>query len=121
MFDVLDTCWIVIYCISVCLYMFWMLLGRRDRQNKKFFKTDEHKGHVERAWLAGLPHGLYIHQGTDKHTANMATGRAQADVAYVHWPCATDECVTDEHKICLLVPTNMCPYVCLVMFHYYIR
>jgi hypothetical protein len=62
MFDMLDTCWIVIYCISVCLYLFWRLPSRGGRQNRKFFLkkipyvcrlTDEHKGHVDWAWLGG--------------------------------------------------------------------
>jgi hypothetical protein len=37
MFDMLDTCRIVIYCIFVCLYLFWRFLSRGGRQNRKFF------------------------------------------------------------------------------------
>jgi hypothetical protein len=62
---------------------------------------------------------FYIRRGTDEHTANMAIGRTRADVAYVRRPCATD-----EHKgvffVSHVVPTNMCPYIHLVMFYYYV-
>jgi hypothetical protein len=54
MFDMLDTCWIAIYCISVCLYLFWRFLSRGGRQNRKFFiKKFLMFSHVEWAWLGG--------------------------------------------------------------------
>jgi hypothetical protein len=43
-----------------------------------------------RDW-SGLPRGSYVHWGTDKHKANMASGWSQDYVTYVCRPGGTDE------------------------------
>jgi hypothetical protein len=43
-----------------------------------------------RGWL-GLPHGSYVHRGTDEHKANVTPGWLRDYVAYVHRPGGTNE------------------------------
>jgi hypothetical protein len=43
-----------------------------------------------RGW-SGLPHGIYVHQGTDEHKTKVAPEWSRDYMAYVRRPGGTDE------------------------------
>jgi hypothetical protein len=63
-----------------------------------------------RDW-SGLPHGNYVHRGTDEHKANVASGWLRDYVAYARWPGGTD-----ERKLGSSALMNMWPYFRPVTF-----
>jgi hypothetical protein len=119
MLNVLDTCWIVIYCIYVCLYLFWRLPSWGGRQNKKFFlkKNPYVRRLTRRAGVAGQDYHvafISIREPTNILQTWQLGGHGPMWLMFVDHAPPTN--------ISVLYSSAMWNRrTCVLMFHYYVR